>query len=440
MDVKVPHLGEGADSGVVVSIQIKEGDSIQEGQTILELENEKAVAPIPSPVSGKVTKVPVKLGDKVSVGQVILSLAEAAAEAAKPAEPAKDKPTKAAIATEQPAEETAAEPKPVPAEAVAEEREAEPAKSKSAPAASPSIRKIAQELGIDLTKVRGSERGGRIVMADVRAYIQRLQSRLVGTPAGAPAKGAAPVAPGEQIDFSKWGKVTKQPMSTLRKTISRRLVESWTTIPHVTQFDEADVTAMLELRKKHAPAYESKGARLTLTGFALKVVIAALKNSPIFNSSIDETTNEIVFKEYYHIGVAVDTDAGLIVPVIRDVDKKDLLTLSKELNELAEKARQRKVALEDLKGGTFTISNQGGIGGGHFTPIINRPDVAILGLGRGALKPVARDGKIEPRTLLPLALSYDHRVIDGGQAARFITEIVRGFEGFREEEVKPRSE
>jgi pyruvate dehydrogenase E2 component (dihydrolipoamide acetyltransferase) len=436
MDVKVPHLGEGADSGVVVSIQIKEGDSIQEGQTILELENEKAVAPIPSPVSGKVTKVPVKLGDKVSVGQVILSLAEAAAEAAKPAEPAKDKPTKAAIATEQPAEETAAEPKPVPAEAVAEEREAEPAKSKSAPAASPSIRKIAQELGIDLTKVRGSERGGRIVMADVRAYIQRLQSRLVGTP----AKGAAPVAPGEQIDFSKWGKVTKQPMSTLRKTISRRLVESWTTIPHVTQFDEADVTAMLELRKKHAPAYESKGARLTLTGFALKVVIAALKNSPIFNSSIDETTNEIVFKEYYHIGVAVDTDAGLIVPVIRDVDKKDLLTLSKELNELAEKARQRKVALEDLKGGTFTISNQGGIGGGHFTPIINRPDVAILGLGRGALKPVARDGKIEPRTLLPLALSYDHRVIDGGQAARFITEIVRGFEGFREEEVKPRSE
>src|SRR5262245_25471559 len=439
MDVKVPHLGEGADSGVVVSIQVKEGDSIQEGQTILELENEKAVAPIPSPVSGKVTKVPVKLGDKISVGQVILSLAEAAAEAAKPA-PAKHKPTKAATATEQPAAETAAEPEPVPAEAVAEEGEAEPAKSKSAPAASPSIRKIAQELGIDLTKVRGSERGGRIVTADVRAYIQRLQSQLVGTPGGAPAKGAAPIVTAEHIDFSKWGKVTKQPMSALRKTISRRLVESWTTIPHVTQFDEADVTAMLELRKKHAAAYESKGARLTLTSFALKVVIAALKNSPIFNSSIDEMTNEIVFKEYYHIGVAVDTDAGLIVPVIRDVDKKDLLTLSKELNELAEKARQRKVALEDLKGGTFTISNQGGIGGAHFTASISRPELATLGIGRGAFRPVARDGKVEPRTMLPVALSYDHRVIDGGQAARFITEVVRGFESFREEDVKPRAE
>jgi pyruvate dehydrogenase E2 component (dihydrolipoamide acetyltransferase) len=270
-------------------------------------------------------------------------------------------------------------------------------------------------------------------MADLRAYIQRLQ-KLAAQPT--PAKAAAPpAATGERMDFSKWGEITKKPMSTLRKTISRRLVENWTTIPQVTQFDEADVTALLEARKKHAPAYEAKGARLTLTSFALKVVAAALKKFPIFNASMDELSDEIIFKEYYHLGVAVDTDAGLIVPVIRDVDKKDLVTLSRELNDLAVKARDRKVALEDLKGGTFTISNQGGIGGAHFTPIVNKPEVAILGLGRGASKPVVKNGKIEARVMLPLGLSYDHRVIDGGQAARFITELVQGFENFKEAEL-----
>jgi pyruvate dehydrogenase E2 component (dihydrolipoamide acetyltransferase) len=211
--------------------------------------------------------------------------------------------------------------------------------------------------------------------------------------------------------------------------------ENWNTIPHVTQFDEADVTALMALRSKYAKAYEQKGTRLTLTGFALKIVADTLKKHPVFNSSLDEATQELVTKEYFHIGVAVDTEAGLIVPVIRDVDKKSVLELSKELEELAKKARERKLIQEELKGGSFTISNQGGIGGSHFTPIINKPEVAILGLGRGRMKPVVRGEKVEPRLLLPLAVSYDHRMIDGGAAARFVVDLVRGWEEFQEKNV-----
>ncbi len=225
-------------------------------------------------------------------------------------------------------------------------------------------------------------------------------------------------------------------MSQLRKVISRRMVENWNAIPHVTQFDEADITSLLELRKKYVAAYEQKGARLTLTTFVLKAVVATLKKHPIFNSSLDEVSEEIVYKEYYHIGIAVDTEAGLIVPVIRDVDKKSMVELSKELEELAKKARDRKVTADELKGGTFTISNQGGIGGAHFTPIVNKPEVAILGLGKGALKPVVRNGQIEPRMMLPLGLSYDHRVIDGGAAARFTVDFLQALENFQDGEAK----
>jgi pyruvate dehydrogenase E2 component (dihydrolipoamide acetyltransferase) len=212
--------------------------------------------------------------------------------------------------------------------------------------------------------------------------------------------------------------------------------ENWNAVPHVTQFDDADITELNALRKKYASAYEQKGARLTLTSFTLKVVADALKQHTVFKSSLDEAAQQIITKDYCHMGVAVDTDAGLIVPVIRDVDKKSLLELSKELEELAKKARDRKISTEELKGGVFTISNQGGIGGGHFTPIVNKPEVAILGLGRGAMKPVVRGEKIEPRLVLPIALSYDHRVVDGGAAARFVVDLVKGFEGFREEYVK----
>jgi pyruvate dehydrogenase E2 component (dihydrolipoamide acetyltransferase) len=275
-------------------------------------------------------------------------------------------------------------------------------------------------------------------MADVRDYIGRLQKLATQAKAAKPVAtaptAAAPKA--ESIDFSKWGAVTKKPMLPLRQTISRRLAENWNTIPHVTQFDQADITTLNELRKKFAPAYEKQGARLTLTSFALKAVATALKAHPIFNSSLDLGASEIVLKNYYHIGVAVDTEQGLIVPVIRDVDKKSLLQLSREINEAAEKARDRKVTAEELKGGTFTVSNQGGIGGGHFTPIVNAPEVAILGLGRGAMKAVVREGKIEARMMMPMGLSYDHRVIDGGSAARFIVDLVAAFEGFKESDVK----
>jgi pyruvate dehydrogenase E2 component (dihydrolipoamide acetyltransferase) len=365
----------------------------------------------------------IKPGDKISVGQRILSLTESGAPAAKPAPmPPEQVETRQAEARE-------AQPEPEP--------EPSPAKNGLPPAAAPSIRKLARDLGIDLTKVRGTARGGRIILEDVRAYILRLQ-RLAAEPRTATAAATPTLAarpPAEQIDFSKWGPVTRKPLSPLRQVIARRMLENWNAVPHVTQFDEADITALNELRKKFAPAYEKKGARLTLTGFVLKAVVAALKKHPVFNSSLDEVVQELVLKDYYHIGIAVDTEAGLIVPVIRDVDKKSILELSKELEELANKARDRKVAAEELKGGTFTISNQGGIGGAHFTPLVNKPEVAILGLGRGALKPVVRNNKIEPRMVMPLGLSYDHRVIDGGAAARFTVELIQAFENMTEQDV-----
>jgi pyruvate dehydrogenase E2 component (dihydrolipoamide acetyltransferase) len=420
MDLKLPHLGEGADSGTVVNLFVKAGEPITKDQPLLELENEKAVATIPATASGLVTKVFIKIGDRISVGQKILSLSSDVQAPAKTTTPAaKAKP-----------------PAPEPDESAEEEMPTDEP-SAADPAGSPAIRKLARDLGLDLTRVRGTARGGRIVLADLRAYIQRLQSRPAGTqPKGAPTAAAKPAA--EPIDFSKWGPLTKQPLSPLRQVIARRMIENWNAIPHVTQFEDADLTGLLALRKRYVDAYEKGGARLTVTSFLLKAVADTLKQHPIFNSSLDEAAQQIVFKNYFHIGIAVDTEAGLIVPVIRDVDKKDLVQLSKELEALAARARERKVTGEELKGGTFTISNQGGIGGAHFTPIINKPEVAILGLGRATAKPVARGGKIEIRTLMPLGLSYDHRVIDGGQAARFIVDLVRAIEGFEEKAVRLR--
>jgi len=427
MDLKLPPLGEGADSGTVVNLFVKEGDQLTKDQAVLELENEKAVATIPSTAAGTVTKVYVKAGDKLTVGQRILALTETGTTPqkteAKP-QPIRQEPEPAEPADPAPAAEADAIPAaPEPTAGVP-------------PAAAPSIRKLARDLGIDLTKVRGSARGGRIMLEDVRSYIQRLQRLAAQSPGGATAAGQGPKPAAEQIDFSKWGSVLKKSLSPLRQVISRRMLENWNTIPHVTQFDAADITGLNALRKKYAAAYEQKGARLTLTSFALKVVVDTLKKHALFNSSLDEVAQEIVIKEYFHIGVAVDTDAGLIVPVIRDANKKNLLELSKELEDLAKKARDRKILAEDLKGGTFTISNQGGIGGAHFTPIVNNPEVAILGLGRGALKPVVREDKIEQRLMMPIGVSYDHGVIDGGHAARFVVDLVQAFEGFKEEDVK----
>jgi pyruvate dehydrogenase E2 component (dihydrolipoamide acetyltransferase) len=431
MDLKLPKLGEGADTGVVVSIFVQEGDTIAKDQTIIELENEKAVAAIPATAAGVVAKIHVKTGDKISVGQRILTLS-GASEAAAPAA-ATAKPVAKSAAPKHPEPE----PEPEAAEESAEVAEEESTEAVAAPVASPSLRRWARELGINLGKIRGSGPGGRVETNDVKKYIQRLQAVAAqGKPAPA-ASSSAPAKPAaEQIDFSKWGPILKKPITPLRNVIARRMTENWNAIPHVTQFDDADFTKLNELRKKYAAAYEAKGHKLTLTPLVLKAVAATLKKHPIFNSSLDEVANEIILKEYIHLGIAVDTDAGLIVPVIRDVDKKSVLELAKELEVLAQKARDRKVSGDELKGGTFTISNQGAIGGAHFTPIVNKPEVAILGLGRGAMKPVVRDGKIEARMMTPIGLSYDHRVIDGGSAARFTVDLLAALQDFSEDVVK----
>lgn len=430
MEVRLPRLGEGADSGTVSSIFVHEGDSVKKDQPILELESEKAVASIPSPASGTVTKIFVKEGDLLKVGHLLMSLAG-----------------EGAVPQEQPAAQAAAPPEPPPA---AEAKPATVPVSTPAfvpaaipagpmPPASPTVRKIARDLGVDLRVVRGSERGGRVSMADLKAYVQRLQAIASGPPpaaapptpaAGAPAAAAAPV------DFARWGSVERKKMTTLRRTISDRMVQSWVSIPHINQFDEVDITGLLALKKKYDTKYQKQGARLTLTAFAVAALVPALKKHPLFNSSIDEASGEIVFKKYYHVGIAVDTEHGLIVPVLRDADRKSLLEIAREIETLAERARARKLTLDEMQGGTFSISNQGGIGSGHFTPIINKPEVAILGIGRGLVKAAVHDKKIEQRTMLPVTLSYDHRIIDGADAARFMVDLTKTFEGISETDLK----
>jgi pyruvate dehydrogenase E2 component (dihydrolipoamide acetyltransferase) len=437
MDVKLPQLAEGVESGTVVSILVSEGQEIKKDQPIMELETQKAVGSIPAPTGGVVTKIHVKQGMEVSVGYTLISIDVASGAAASPA-PATNAlsstPNGPPSATPSTAPNGQAASSSAPATPAASDYRYE-AKSGVPPPASPSIRKIARELDIDLTRVRGSEAGGRITLADVRAYIQRLQ-QLAAQGSAAPQQAPSLAAPSEAIDFAKWGPIRREKMSPLRRTVSRRMMESWTTIPKINQFDDADITTLLALRKKHAPAYEKKSAHLTLTSFLLLVLGRALKKHPRANASMDETAQEIIYKDYCHIGVAVDTEGGLIVPILRDVDKKNLLQISQGLHTLTEKTRQRKVSIEDLQGGTFTISNQGSIGGSHFTPIIYAPQVAILGVGQGNAKPVAVDGKIAIRTILPLCLAYDHRVLDGADAVRFLKDVIAGLESFEEADLR----
>lgn len=421
MDIRLPNLGEGADSGVVVSVLVKEGDTVARDQPIMELENEKAVASIPSPAAGVVRAIHVQPGDKVSVGQKLISLDAG--------EGTSDEPAESAVPAEKPEPSPESRPSTTPSgESPAAPRLADlPPATGAMPPAAPSIRRLAKELGIDLRRVRGTGRGGRVQMSDLRAYIQHLE-RLAARAAATGEEARRPKL--EPVDFARWGPVTIKPLSQLRQVIGRRMSDSWALVPRVTQFDEADITGLLELRRELAAAYEERGARLTLTVFLLRAVAVVLQKYPIFNTSLDATEENLVFKSYYHIGVAVDTEQGLLVPVVRDVDQKTLLQIARELEDLARRARERKLALEEMKGGTFTISNQGGIGSGPFTPIVNLPEVAILGVGRGAVKPLWRDGQFVPRTLLPLSLSYDHRVIDGAQAARFMVDLVQALENF----------
>ncbi len=435
MDIVLPQLAEGADSGTVVSIMVEEGQTIQKDQTILELENDKAVAPIPSTETGTVSKIYVEEGQTVNVGQKLIRVSsdgEEAKEEPKPEEPKREESVQEEISTE-PEKETPYVPKSIrdPILGFAYE-----SPSGFPPPAAPSIRKLARDIGLDLTNVRGSGRGGRILLDDIKQYIQRLQEiAFAKQKETRPEAGKAP-ATAPSIDFSQWGEIHKEKYSSIRKTIGQRMQESWNRIPHVYQFDEADITALMEMRGRYKSAYEQKNAKLTLTALAMKAAIEVLKKYPLFNASLDENTDEVIYKEYFHLGIAVDTEAGLLVPVVQNVDQKSLVDLCLELQQLAEKARNRKLSSEEMKGSSFTISNLGGIGGTHFTPIVNHPNTAILGMGRGVKKPAVVNDTIEPRLFLPLCVSYDHRMIDGADGARFIRDLVNVFENYPEEIVK----
>jgi pyruvate dehydrogenase E2 component (dihydrolipoamide acetyltransferase) len=474
----LPELGENITTGDVLRVLVKAGDTLAKDQPVLELETDKATIEVPSSVAGRVKDIKVKEGDKVQVGQTILSVEDGAASPkptmpaetgaaraapadAKPAR-ADSKPARAAAtsSTEAPQEEgvehQVEEPKPKREEAgdkagvikqTTEEAEpsevtartvrppvpsrkvvdisrgaraaAEPAAPEIPPApAAPSVRRMARELGVDINQVSGTGPAGRISVEDVKAHAKR----LIGASAGA----AVPTVP--LPDFSRWGPVERQAIRAVRRKTVEHLSAAWAAVPHVTQCDLADITALDEMRRKYAKQVETAGGNLTITAIAVKVVAAALKVFPQFNASIDLPAGEIIVKKYVNIGVAVDTDRGLLVPVIRNADQKNLVQLSVELAQLSEKARSRKIALDEMQGGCFTISNLGGIGGTYFTPIVNAPEVAILGISRARMDPVFRDGQFVPRLNVPLSLSYDHRVIDGADGIRFLRWVVEAFE------------
>ena len=403
MEVKLPELGDNVTQATVVGVLVKEGDRVEPGQPLLELETDKAVVEVPAEAGGVVKRVLVKVGDEVRPGQPFLELAEAEGGAEAP-------PLKAEERPEAPAPKAEEAPRPAPKEAPPAPQEA-PSERRLIPAA-PSIRRLARELGGDLPRLRGTGLAGRITEEDVR--------RAAGLGEAAPA--ALPAAPAPRLpDFTKWGPVRREPMSGVRKATVRSMSQAWAQVPMVTHFDEADVTELEALRKQYAKKAEEKGFRLTLTAFLLKALALTLKAFPKFNASLDVEAQEIVYKDYIHIGVAVDTPHGLLVPVIRDVDRKGVLRLAEELQEISQRARERKLSPEEMQGATFSLSNLGGIGGTGFTPIVNWPEVAILGVSRSQMKPLWDPGKeaFVPRLVMPFSLTYDHRLIDGADAARF---------------------
>jgi pyruvate dehydrogenase E2 component (dihydrolipoamide acetyltransferase) len=423
-EFKLPELGEGVESGDVLKVLVSVGDRVSIDQAVVELETDKATIEVPVPFGGTVKEIRVQEGGKVQVGQVILVVDTDGAGAA-PHESEAPVPTEEAPVPEAPATEpeTPKKPKPPAAPRITDAVTPEVAPTeieahRIVPAA-PSVRRIARELGVDITEVRGSGPAGRISMDDVKGHAKKLLSGL--------DKGARRTATAPLPDFERWGKIEREAMTGVRRKTAEHLTQGWTA-PHVTNNDRADITELEKLRKQYAKRAEAAGGKLTMTAIALKTVASALKVFPQFNASIDMENEEIVFKKYIHVGVAVDTERGLLVPVIRDVDQKNIIELSVELSEVAENARDRKLKLEEMQGGTFTITNLGGIGGTAFTPIINWPEVAILGMSRASRVPIWIEGEFEPRLMLPLSLSYDHRLIDGADAARFLRWLVEAFE------------
>ena len=456
-EFKVPELGENVAGGDVMRVMVNVGDTVARDQPVLELETDKATIEVPSTVAGTVKEVRVKKGDKVKVGAVVLTVEEGAASgngasgkaAAKSEENAAPQPAPKA-------EAPVAESKPVPEGrqdskilSMPPRAEANPAKANPAEAglhdsgakaglhggdrgpvaaASPAVRRLAREIGVNVDEVQGSGPAGRISQDDVKEHARRILSSVSSSAgSGAAAPGAArAVRP--LPDFQKWGEVDRQAWSNIRRTTSEHLSYAWNVIPHVTQFDKADVTALEELRKKFKEQIAQAGGNLTVTAILVKILAIAVKKFPQFNASVDTERGEIIYKKYVNVGVAVDTDRGLLVPVVRNADRKNITEIAIELNQLATKARDRKLSLEEMSGGGISISNLGGIGGTAFTPIVNWPEVAILGVSRASTEPVWTRDSFQPRPMLPLSLSYDHRVIDGADAMRFLRWVAEAIE------------
>ncbi|OGX27431.1 MAG: branched-chain alpha-keto acid dehydrogenase subunit E2 [Omnitrophica WOR_2 bacterium RIFCSPHIGHO2_01_FULL_48_9] len=405
-DFKLPELGENIKGGTAVRVTVKVGAAVTKGQTLIEIETDKASIEVPASVAGVIKEILIKEGDQVNVGQVVLRLEAGASAATTP--------------SAAPAAHAKVETQPAPVETPkSETRQLPQAVGEASPKlqrkfggdvpAAPSVRALAREIGIDVTQVPGSGLGGRISISDVKAFAKALNT-------GAIARGGS-VTPQPLPDFSKWGQIERKPMNNIRRKTTEHLSHAWTMIPHVTQFDKTDISELEKLRK----SISTQDKKVTITPFIMKVMASALKAFPQFNASLDMNTHEIIYKKYYHIGVAIDTDRGLLVPVVRDVDQKSIIQIADELTEIAERARNKKTTLEEMHGGCFTLTNLGGIGGTCFTPIVNWPEVAILGVSRGQWEPVyGNNGQFTPRLMLPLSLSYDHRVIDGADGARFL--------------------
>jgi pyruvate dehydrogenase E2 component (dihydrolipoamide acetyltransferase) len=430
-EFRLPELGENITAGDVLKVLVSEGDQIKADQLVLELETDKATIEVPSPVSGTVKSVHVKTGEKLQVGGLIITIEQgtsaAPPESAPPRNAARPEP-RVEPATPKPTLATPAPLAPVvpPPAAKEEPRPAAPAAPtlpRPAIAATPSVRRLARELGVDIYDVQASGPDGRVTEEDVKAHVKERMQQAAPVLSGAPG-----VAPLPLPDFSRWGAIDRQPMKSVRRKTAAHLSRAWTSIPHVTNHDKADITELEQLRKKLEAKTAATGVKISMTAIAVKVIASALKVFPQFAASIDMAHEEIVYKKYVHIGVAVDTDRGLLVPVIRDADTKNIVQLSAELAQAAERARNRKTTLEEMEGGVFTISNLGGIGGTHFSPIVNLPEVAILGVSRGRMEPVFISGLFQPRLMLPLSLSYDHRLIDGADAARFLRWVVEALE------------
>jgi pyruvate dehydrogenase E2 component (dihydrolipoamide acetyltransferase) len=459
--IKLPNLGENIESGDVLSILVSEGDTVAKDQDLLELETDKATMPVPSPSAGKITKIMVSEGDTIKVGAAFMEIESAAAApapagkapAAAPAKPSSPPAasTSAASAAKQakpaPAEPPATvkmTPKPQPAapqRAAATATQKPPAASKqvakaneedtapnatgdghAASAAGPAVRRLARQLGVDLRLVRPTGDGGRITTEDVQAFVRETNEQVAATT----SRGVTP--PGTP-DSDDYGGIRVEKMSRMRQTIARNMVASYTTIPQLTNFDDVDITELEDMRSESKGDYEARGIKLTTMSFLIKAAASALKRHPIVNSSVDMDEQQIIYKEYVNIGVAVDTERGLVVPVLRNVDRKSISQIAADLDHLAALARSGELSLEDMRGGTFTISNLGAVGGTYSTPIINPPEVAILLAGRSRILPQFVGGahsiesKVEPRLMLPLSISYDHRAVDGAAAARFLNDV-----------------